>query len=243
MNASAHAEVKVPEPLTELTVSSRDEPICRQRHNENSRGANDSADHYHSISRKFLRQRAYDRHEEDDHDSVDRGKLSDRSVRAEFANAELWKDVIHLQKDRLEKSDEDKEQQQPVKSGLPNQSSKKMRGIDRASAHCFPNTAQEIPGGVSTARYLINHRTAVCCFRATPQKVNHGKQHNLENKTDDEQLLIAAGLKSEETDVEVELADVVENPARGDVADVHYHVDDRERDRPLRDRGVAPRCR
>src|SRR4029077_3836389 len=110
-------------------------------------------------------------------------------------------------------------------------------------AHCFPNAAQETPGSVSTAGYLINHRTVVCCFRATPQEINDGKEHNLENKTDHEQLLIAAGLKSEETDVEVELADIVENPARGDVADVHYHVDDRERDRPLRDRGVAPRCR
>src|ERR1700757_230907 len=105
-----------------------------------------------------------------------------------------------------------------------------MRGLDRASAHCFPNTAQEIPGSASTAGYLINHRTTVCCFRATPQKVNHGKQHNLENKTYHEQLLIAARLKSEQTEVEVELADVVENPAGGDVADIHYHVDDRKRD-------------
>src|SRR5207249_6118304 len=119
-----------------------------------------------------------------------------------------------------------------------------MRGGDRAFAHCFPNTTQETPGSVSTAGYLINHprRVGFFCFRATPQKINDGKQHNLENKTDHEQLLIAAWLKSEETDVEVELANVVENPARGDVADVHYHVEDRERDRPLRDRGVAPRC-
>src|SRR5262245_60315869 len=104
-----------------------------------------------------------------------------------------------------------------------------MRGVDCALADGFPNTAQQTPSSVSTAGYLINHRTAVCCVRATPQKVNHGKEHNLENKTDYEQLLIAAWLKSEQTDVEVELADVVENPARGDVADVHYHVDDRER--------------
>src|SRR5882724_968739 len=106
-----------------------------------------------------------------------------------------------------------------------------MRGVNRALAHCFPNTAQETPGIVSTAGYLINHRT-VCCVRATPQKINDGKQHNLENKTDHEQLLIAAWLKSEEIDVEVELADVVENPACGDITDVHYHIDNRERDRP-----------
>src|SRR5436190_18561775 len=115
-----------------------------------------------------------------------------------------------------------------------------MRGAHRALAHCLPNAAEVTPRGFSTAQRLLDHRTAVCCFRATPQKINDGKQHNLENKTDHEQLLIAAGLKSEETDVEVELADVVENPARGDITDVHYHVDDRERDRPLRDRRVAP---
>src|SRR5215510_11941902 len=98
-----------------------------------------------------------------------------------------------------------------------------MRGIGRALAHCVPNAAQETRGSVSTACNLINHRTAICRFRATPQKINDGKQYNLENKTDDEQLLIAAWLKAEETDVEVELTDVVENPARGDVADIHDH--------------------
>src|SRR5882724_3547585 len=120
-----------------------------------------------------------------------------------------------------------------------------MRGVDRALAHCFPNTAQESPGSVSTAGYLIDQprRVGVCCVRATPQKINDGKQHDLENKTDHEQLLIATWLKSEQIDVEVELAHIVENPARGDITDVHYHVDDRERDRPLRDRGIAPGCR
>src|SRR5690349_5319016 len=90
---------------------------------------------------------------------------------------------------------------------------------------------------------LISHRTAICRFRATPQKINDWKQHNLENKTDYEQLLIAGWLKSEETGVEIELTDVVENPTRSDVAEVHYHVDNRERDRPLRDCRIAPRCR
>src|SRR5215472_6019200 len=118
-----------------------------------------------------------------------------------------------------------------------------MRGVDCALSHCFPDTAQETHGSVSTAGHLINNGTAVCCFRATPEKINHRKQHNLENKTNDEQLLIAARLKSEEAGVEVELSDVVENPSRRDIADVHYHVDDRERDRPLCDRGVPSRCR
>ena len=106
----------MPQPLAEHAVGSRYEPFCWQRHDEYSGGANHSADHYHSIGRKLLCHRPYDRHEEDDHDSVDRGEFPDRSVRAEFANSELWKDVIHLQKDCLEKSDENKEQQQPVKS-------------------------------------------------------------------------------------------------------------------------------
>src|SRR5215831_4880702 len=101
-----------------------------------------------------------------------------------------------------------------------------MRGVDRALSHCFPNAAQETPGSVSTAGRLINHRTTVCCFRATPQKINHGKQDDLKGEADDEQLLIATRLKSEETDMEVELPDVIENPSGGDIADVHHHVDD-----------------
>src|SRR5215813_1226157 len=102
-----------------------------------------------------------------------------------------------------------------------------MRGVDCALSHCFPNTAQETHGRVSTAGDLINNGTVVCCFGATPQKIDDGKQHNFENQTDDEQLLIAAWLKSEEAGVEVEFSDVVENPSRRDIADVHYHVDDR----------------
>src|SRR5919106_1948639 len=119
-----------------------------------------------------------------------------------------------------------------------------MRRADRALAHCFPNTAQETRGSISTAGRLINYSRAcgISCFRATPQKIDHGKQYNLEDKTDYEQLLIAAWFKSEQIDVEIELADVVENPASGDVANIHYHVDDRERHRPLRDCGVTPCC-
>src|SRR5919198_229966 len=113
-----------------------------------------------------------------------------------------------------------------------------MRGVESAVAHCFPNAAQKTSRSVSTTGGLINYRTAICCFRTTPQKIEDGKQHDLESQTDDEQLLITAWFKSEETEVQVSLTDVIEDPPCRDVADIHYHVDDRERDRALRDSGV-----
>src|SRR5919197_5136110 len=87
----------------------------------------------------------------------------------------------------------------------------------------------------------MNHRSSVICLHATSEKVDHRKQHDLEYQTDNEQLLIRARFKSEEADMQIQLADVIEYPARCEIPDVHDRVDDRERHRPLSCGGVASR--
>src|ERR1700756_4039271 len=106
MNDSVHSKVTMSEPLADNAVSGGLEPLRRQRHDKYASGTDRSADHDHSISRKLLRQRADYRHQENNDDRVDCGKLPHRSIETEFANAELRKHIIHLQKDRFEKSDE-----------------------------------------------------------------------------------------------------------------------------------------
>ncbi len=93
-----NSEVAVPKPLANAALSGRLKPLRRQRHYEHSSGTNRSADDNHPIGRKLLRERAYDRHEKNDDDRVDCGKLTDRSVEAELANAPLREHVVHLEK-------------------------------------------------------------------------------------------------------------------------------------------------
>ena len=102
------------EPLAHSTISSGQEPFRRERHDEYSSGTDRSANHDHSVRCKLLRQRAYDRHQANDNDRVDRRKFAHGRVHPEFANAELRKNVIHLQKDGFEKSDEEEENKQPI---------------------------------------------------------------------------------------------------------------------------------
>src|SRR5215471_20772691 len=114
MNIPMQSKVTMSEPLADQAVGSGLEPLRRQRHDKYSSGTDRSTDHNHPISRKLLRERAYYRHQENNDDCVDRSKLPDRSVQTELANAELRKHIIHLQKDRFEKSDEEKKNEQPV---------------------------------------------------------------------------------------------------------------------------------
>src|SRR4051812_36323137 len=120
MNAALQVEVAVPQPLPQASINRRLKPLRRQCHDKHSRRTDCSPNHHHSIGRKLLGQRAYDRREEDDKKRIDTGQHAHRGVRSQLAIAELWEDIIHLQKDRLEKSDEKKERQQPVKRWLTN---------------------------------------------------------------------------------------------------------------------------
>ena len=216
------------QPLPDNAIRRRHEPLCRKRHDEYPRGADRSAEHDDPVRRELLRQRAYDRRQDDDDDCVDRGNLSNRRVQAEFANAELRKHIIHLQKNGLQKSNEEKEKEQPVKTGLTDQPPEKMRGVDRALAHRLSDTA---PKCVSFA-ISFGRRRRIC---VSAQEIDHRKQHDLENQADDEELLVASGFEAKDADVQIQLAHVIEYPARGEISDVHHRVDNGERHRPLRD--------
>src|SRR5436309_4892353 len=198
------------EPLADHAMTGGHEPFRRQRHDEYSSSTDHSADYDHPIRCKLLCQRAYDRHQANDNDRVDGRKFAHRRVHPEFANAELRKYVIHLQKDGFEKSDEEEEHKQPVKTGLADQSPKKMRCIDRALLHRFPDAGPETPRSPAIAGRLLDHLATICCFGPAPEKVNRGKQDDFKGKANHEQLLVAAWFKSEKTDAEVELADVIE---------------------------------
>src|SRR5213080_1324144 len=120
------------QPLPDNAIRRRHEPLCWKRHDEYPRGADRSAEHDDPVRRELLRQRTNDRRQNDDDDSVDRGNFSNWRVQAEFANAELRKHIIHLQKNGFQKSDEEKEKEKPVKTGLTDQPPEKMRGVVRS---------------------------------------------------------------------------------------------------------------
>src|SRR5919108_864466 len=97
VNPPVKLEIPVPEPLADYTVTEWLEPFRRQRHDKYSSRTDRSADYYHPISCVLLRQRAYDRRQEDNDPRVDRGNFSDGRVQPKLANAELRKHIIHLQ--------------------------------------------------------------------------------------------------------------------------------------------------
>src|SRR5436190_14508122 len=99
MNASANSEVTMPKPLSDDALSGRLEPFRRQRHDEYSASTDRSTDDDHPIGCKPLRERAHYRHQENNDDRVDCGKLTNRSVETELANTPLREHVVHLEKD------------------------------------------------------------------------------------------------------------------------------------------------
>src|SRR2546423_12298439 len=108
MNLASGPEVAVPEPLTDGRVRRRQKPFRRQRHDENASGTNRSADYDHSVGGKSLSQRADNWRQNNDHPRIDRRQFSNRSMQPHFAIAEFRKDIIHLQENRLEKTNEEK---------------------------------------------------------------------------------------------------------------------------------------
>src|SRR5438128_1063716 len=178
------------QPLPYAAVSGRQEPFCRQCHNEYSSSTDRSTDYYHPIRRKFLRQRADNRHQANDNDRVNGGKLAHRRVHAEFANAELRKNVIHLQKDRFQKSDEEEENKQSIEAGLTDQPPEKMCGVDRALPHGLSNAFPKTRRSPVIARRFFDHAASIVRFCSSANEINHGKQHDLECEADHEQLLV-----------------------------------------------------
>jgi len=187
LRVSTLLQVAVPEPLADHAVGSGLEPFRRQRHDEYSRGADRSTDYHHPIRCKLLRQRAYNRNQKDDHDCVDVREFSDWGVQPELANPELRKHVIHLQKNGFEKSDQQEKDKYPVETGLTNQPPEELRRVDRAFSHRFSDVTPKC-GGRGTR--FLNHSAFISWFRAAPDKIEHGKQHDLERQADHEQLLV-----------------------------------------------------
>src|SRR5207244_12849522 len=161
------------------------------------------------------------RREDNDKNGVDPGQLADGRVQSHFAIAELWKDVIHLQENRFQESDEEKEQQQPVKPGLPDQPPKEIERCRRAGANRRQNRRMRLS----------------FAFFAASQKINRRKEQDLERETHTEELFMRRRLKSCDAHMKIERAKEIENITGDEVADVHERVDDRERHRTLR------RCR
>ena len=137
-----------------------------------------------------MRERAYDRHEKNDDYRVDCGKLADRSVEAELANAPLREHVVHLEKNGFEESDEEEESKQPVEGRLTNQAPKKLRGSDRAFSHRLSDAGPKGGRGPAIAGRVINRGAAVVCFCSPANKIDYRKQHDFEHQTNHEQLLI-----------------------------------------------------
>src|SRR5947209_4566042 len=132
MDASFYSEITVPEPLAKTAIRRRLEPAGWQRHNEHARGADYAAHDYHSIRSDTLSERTDHGNEEDDDPAVNVRELSDRRVQPQLAIAEFWEDVIDLQKDRFEESDQEKENQNAREGRLADQPSEKLNGLGRA---------------------------------------------------------------------------------------------------------------
>ena len=157
-------------------------------------------------------------------------------MKAQHAITKFRKDIIHLQEDGFEKPDQKKEDEDASKSRLPDETPQELGGIDRA-----------LPDGLSDASPEAGSRRnhpPLLRFLGLPasKKVNHGKNQDLDRKTDEEELLVRGWLESKKVDSQIRLPDVVKNPSGRDVTDIHDHVDDRERDRALPSGRIDPRC-
>src|ERR1700686_5522643 len=132
MNRARELQINVAERVSERAVCRWGEPIRRQSHDENAHRANDAADNDYAIRRDALGEGTDYRSEHNNKDGVDPGQFADRRVQSHLAIAEFREDVIHLQKNGFQESDEEKEHQQTVKSGLPDQTTKKRDRVVRA---------------------------------------------------------------------------------------------------------------
>src|ERR1700730_1723204 len=137
MNGSVKAKITVSQPLSDQAVRRALEPIGRQRHDENSGCANNAADDHHSIRRDPLSKRADNRREHNDNNGVDPDQFADRRVQSHLAVSKLWKDIVRQQENHFQKTDEEEEHEQAVKSRLPDQATEKRDAIVRAFLHAL----------------------------------------------------------------------------------------------------------
>ena len=111
MNCAAELQITVTEGVPERAVCRRHEPIRRQNHDENSDRANDAAYDDHAIRRDALGEGPDCRSEKNDDDRIDAAQFPDWRIQSHLAIAEFREDVIHLQENRFQESDEEKEHQ------------------------------------------------------------------------------------------------------------------------------------
>ena len=111
MNRAGELQITVTECVSERAVRRRHEPIRRQRHDEHSNRANDAANDDDAIRRDPLGEGTDHRREHNNQKGVDPGQFADRRVQSHLAIAEFREDVIHLQENRFQESDEEKEHQ------------------------------------------------------------------------------------------------------------------------------------
>src|SRR5947209_6284861 len=139
MHRASELEITMPERASENSVRRRHKPTTRQGHHEDSDCANHAANYHNAIGSDPLSERADDWSKHNNQNGVDPGKLSNRRVQSHFAIPELWKYVIELEKNGFEEADEQKKNQEPIKSRLADQLSEKNEGVGGAFADSSRN--------------------------------------------------------------------------------------------------------
>src|SRR5438874_4428576 len=139
-------------------------------------------------------------------------------MQAQHAITKLWKDIIHLQEDGFEKSDQEKEDEDASESRLSDEPPEKPDGVDRALPHRL--------GDASAKAGCCRNDPLLPGFLLLPaaEKVNRGENQELDRQTDKEELLVCGWLESEKAEPQIHLPDVIKNPSGCDVTDVHHHV-------------------
>src|ERR1700736_899142 len=189
MNRARELQINVAERVSERAVCHRDEPVRGKSHDENSCRANDAADNDYAVRRDALGEGTDYRSEHNNKDGVYPGQFAYRRVQSHLAIAELREDVIHLQKNGFQESDEEKEHQQAVKSGLPDQATKKGERVVRAFLDGSRNSCPK--AGVSG----VHFRHGLVALRVASQKINRWEEQDLECEAHAEELLMRCQLK------------------------------------------------
>src|SRR4030095_7364706 len=132
-------------------------------------------------------------------------------MKAQHAITKFRKDIIHLQEDGFEKSDQKKENKDASESRLSNEPPEQSDGVGRALPHRLGDASDE--AGCCRNHTLFSRFLLL----AAPEKVNRGKNQDLDRQTDEEELLVGGWLEPKKVDLPIQLPDVVKNPSGRDV--------------------------